>query len=494
MDHPSQLGKYPITAVLGEGAMGVVYRAHDPDIGREVALKTVHAKLLASDQDDPGNAGSDSMAARFRNEARAVGRLSHPGIVAIYEYGEDNGTAFIAMEYVEGKTLAQLLANGPPVPEPEILRLMDQLLDALECAHRFGVWHRDIKPANLILTASGRVKLTDFGIARIENAGLTLVNAQIGTPGYMAPEQYTGEGVDQRADLYACGVLLYRLLTGHKPFEGGAASVMFKVMNHDPVPPSQITDGIRVDGYDEIVARALARDPAGRFASAADFRRALAHRLEASLVPGSSITDMPTLLLRIPGMAAARGAEPTSRASLSAGLGGSIAKGLTGMTSASTALAPTGWDTDLLLPVERALAGVVGPMARVMVKHAARQSHDLQSLSALLVQQIDNPADRDRFIARLEAGTTHLTKSKTLDSGTTGSPSAAAAAPAQQLSEQTLAHATRVMTTYLGPIARIVVKKAAAGNGDPQRFFSALVEMADGVDKVRLLRELQSLH
>ena len=162
------------------------------------------------------------------------------------------------MEYVEGKSLAQLLGNGPPLPEPEILRLMDQLLDALECAHQFGVWHRDIKPANLIVTAAGRVKVTDFGIARIENVGLTMVNSQIGTPGYMAPEQYIGEGIDHRADLYACGVMLYRLLTGRKPFEGGAASIMFKAMNHDPVPPSLVEDGIRVEGYDQIIAQALA--------------------------------------------------------------------------------------------------------------------------------------------------------------------------------------------------------------------------------------------
>ncbi len=491
MDHPRQLGKYPIQSVIGEGAMGVVYRAHDPDIGREVALKTVHAKLLVGDEEDPVNS-TDGMAARFRNEARAVGRLSHPGIVAIYEYGEDAGTAFIAMEYVEGKTLAQLLANGPPIPEPEILRLMDQLLDALHCAHQFGVWHRDIKPANLIITAGGRVKLTDFGIARIENAGLTLVNSQIGTPGYMAPEQYTGDGVDHRADLYACGVLLYRLLTGHKPFEGAAASVMFKVMHHDPVPPSQVTEGIRVDGYDQIIARALTRDPAGRFASAAEFRHALADRLEASLVPGSSITDMPTLLMRIPAAPAARAAGGPSEAASAAGAG-SAARGLTGMTGASTALAPTGWDTDLLLPVERALASVVGPMARVMVKRAARQSADLKALTDLLTQQIENPADRDRFVARLEAGTTHLTRSTGVVSGAGSAATGADSAPRQALSEPVITHATRVMTAHVGPIARILVKKAAAIHADRQRFFGALVEMADGVDKTRLLRELQNL-
>ncbi len=489
MEHPKQLGKYPITGVIGEGAMGVVYRAHDPGIGREVALKTVHAKLLDGDDGQPADA-ADGMAARFRNEARAVGRLSHPGIVAIYEYGEDSGTAFIAMEYVEGKTLAQLL-GGPPLPEAEILRLMDQLLDALESAHQFGVWHRDIKPANLIITAAGRVKLTDFGIARIENAGLTMVNSQIGTPGYMAPEQYSGEGVDQRSDLYACGVLLYRLLTGRKPFEGGAASVMFKVMNHDPVLPSQVDDGTRVEGYDQIIVRALARNPADRFANAAEFRSALARRLELSQVPGSSITDMPTLLRRIPTPAVVD--QASSSGAISANAPGNTGKGLTGLTGASTALAPTGWDVELLAPIERALASVVGPMARVMVKQAARRSQDLSALVDLLSQEIENPADQARFIARLEAGTTQLTRTTTLGTAASGRTSNQASSQ-QPLSEEAKAHAMRVLTVRLGPIARIMVKKAAASASDEQAFFKALAGMADGADQSQLLQDLQAPH
>ncbi|MEO8804950.1 MAG: serine/threonine-protein kinase, partial [Burkholderiaceae bacterium] len=212
MSHPERLGKYTITGVLGDGAMGVVYTGFDAGIQRRVALKTIHKKLIDDDKQ------SESIAARFRNEAQAVGRLLHPGIVAIYEYGEDETTAFIAMEYVEGRNLAQVLGKTRLLPEPELLRIMDQLLDALDCAHNHQVWHRDIKPANLIITATGQLKVADFGIARIENRALTQVDSIIGTPGYMAPEQYVGEAIDHRVDIFAAGVLLYRLLSGEAPF------------------------------------------------------------------------------------------------------------------------------------------------------------------------------------------------------------------------------------------------------------------------------------
>jgi serine/threonine protein kinase len=162
MSHPDRLGKYAITGVLGEGAMGVVYKGYDAGIARSVAIKTVHHRLLGDD------AALDSFAARFRNEAQAVGRLSHPGIVAIYDYGQDGGTTYIAMEFVEGRNLAQIIAATPRLPEADVLRLMDQLLDALDCAHRHGVLHRDVKPANLLVTADWQLKVTDFGIARID--------------------------------------------------------------------------------------------------------------------------------------------------------------------------------------------------------------------------------------------------------------------------------------------------------------------------------------
>src|SRR5512139_2436913 len=253
MSHPERLGKYPITGVLGKGAMGVVYKGFDPVINRPVAIKTIHKALIGQDL------SGSSTTARFKNEARAVGRMAHPGIVAIYEYGEDAETAYIAMEYVEGRTLSQILHGTPRPPECDILTLMDQLLAALECAHRHGVWHRDIKPANLLITNSGQLKVTDFGIARIESVVLTQITSTIGTPGYMAPEQYIGENVDHRIDIFAAGAILYGMLVGHPPFQGSAESVMYKVVNDHPVPPSKVPDAGRPEFYDAIIARALAK-------------------------------------------------------------------------------------------------------------------------------------------------------------------------------------------------------------------------------------------
>ena len=212
MQHPQRLGKYPITGVLGEGAMGVVYRAYDPDIRRMVALKTIRRQ---------GGESAEAVAytaARFRNEAQAAGRLQHPGIVGVYDFGDDGQVAYIAMEYVEGHTLAHYMGHRVRFSEADVASIAAQTLDALAHAHENGVWHRDIKPSNLILTQGGRVKIADFGIARLEASNLTVANAVMGTPMFMAPEQFLGQGVDHRADLYAVGVVLYQLIAGRPPF------------------------------------------------------------------------------------------------------------------------------------------------------------------------------------------------------------------------------------------------------------------------------------
>ena len=270
---------------------------------------------------------------------------------------------------------------------------------------------------------------------------------------------------------------------------------MFKVMNHDPLPPSQVDEAGRPAGYDAIVAKALARDPGSRYASAAEFRRALAQRLQPSMEAGSGITDMPTLLRRLPkGGPAAGGADgPTAMPSS----GRSQAQPQTGHTGASTALVPTGWNVDVLAPVERALASVVGPMAKVMVRQAARQATDLPALTQVLLQQIPNEVDRGRFLSRLEAGTTHLTRTSLSSGGTSASASSASAAGGsggQGIGEALNAHALKVLTRHLGPIAKILVKKAAAQTSNPTRFVELLADMADGVDRTRLLRELQAPH
>jgi len=209
--------------------MGVVYKSFDPVIRRPIALKTIRKELL-SDEDEAA-----AFAARFRNEAQAAGCLLHPGIVAVYEYGEDAQFAFIAMEYVEGSSLRQYFERQVRFEERDLVSIMVQLLDALQYAHDQGVWHRDIKPANIIIMNSGRIKVADFGIARVESSTLTQVGALMGTPGFIAPEQYLGREVDHRIDLFAAGVVFYELLTGQPPFSGSKEGVMYKVCHEAAV-------------------------------------------------------------------------------------------------------------------------------------------------------------------------------------------------------------------------------------------------------------------
>jgi len=281
---PERIGKYTISAVLGRGSMGTVYKGFDPHIQRPVAIKTVHRELLGDTQ------AADSIAARFRNEAKAVGRIQHPGVVAIYDFGEDGDVTFIAMEFVDGRTLDEILAVPQMLSEANVLAVMDQLLESLSVAHAQGVWHRDIKPANLIVTKQGQVKLTDFGIARLEDANLTQTSSMIGTPAYMAPEQFTGKGIDHRADLFACGVLLYRMLTGRRAFTGATQEVMYKILNEEPPAPSVVTKGLRPAAFDAVVARAIAKNPADRYPDALAMRAALQALSRAPAAPGAKAT------------------------------------------------------------------------------------------------------------------------------------------------------------------------------------------------------------
>ena len=213
MTHPSKLGKYEIRRELGKGAMGVVYEGFDPSIERVVALKTIRADQL-------GGEDAPEILARFRREAQAAGRLKHPHIVAVYEYGEDAGTTFIAMEFVEGRSLKEFFSQHARFTVPQLARIMSELLDALDYSHRRGVVHRDIKPANIMILPDGTVKVADFGIARIESSNLTQTGMILGTPSHMSPEQFMGQTVDGRSDLFSAGVILYELLTGEKPFSG----------------------------------------------------------------------------------------------------------------------------------------------------------------------------------------------------------------------------------------------------------------------------------
>jgi serine/threonine-protein kinase len=282
-----RLGKYEVLEVLGRGAMGVVFKGFDPGIDRTVAIKTVRKELI-EDDDRAGMA-----LARFRNEARAAGRLSHPGIVAVYDYGESDAVTYIAMEYVQGNSLREYFNRGARFTEPDVVSIMAQLLEALGHAHEAGVWHRDIKPANLIIMSSGRLKIADFGIARIETSQLTQTGVVMGSPGYMAPEQYSGGAVDWRADLFACGVVMHQLLTGQRLFTGSPEQLAYKICHQQAPPPSAVDPGKGWERYDALLAQALAKSPGERFASAAAFREAI---LKAYAAPVNAAVAEETII------------------------------------------------------------------------------------------------------------------------------------------------------------------------------------------------------
>jgi serine/threonine-protein kinase len=270
---PERLGKYQIRRTLGRGAMGIVYEGFDPVIERRVAIKTVALDAAA----DPETAEALE---RFKREAQAAGRLTHPNIVGVYDYGETENLAYIVMEFVEGETLKALLDRGERFALADTASLMRALLDGLAYSHAQGVIHRDIKPANVMVTPEKRVKLADFGIARIESSSLTQAGTMIGTPAYMSPEQFMGQPVDARTDIYSTGVLLYQLLTGEKPFEGSVTSIMHKVLNTEPPRPSALAVAA-TPALDAVVARAMAKRPDDRYATAAAFAAALETALGA---------------------------------------------------------------------------------------------------------------------------------------------------------------------------------------------------------------------
>jgi serine/threonine protein kinase len=285
-DQPQKLGKYEIRRELGRGAMGVVFDAWDPSIERRVALKTVRRDQLEGSE-------AQEMLDRFQREARAAGRLSHPNIVSVYEYGEDDGTAFIAMEYVEGRELKDYFDKNECFALSQVGRLMSELLDALGQAHANGIVHRDIKPANLFILNNGQLKVGDFGIARIESSNLTQAGSVLGTPAYMSPEQFMGQTIDGRSDLFSAGVILYQFLTGEKPFTGQLTTIMHKVLKEDPIAPSELNVQVS-PAFDPVVRKALAKRPDERFQNAKEFSAALQAAIAGAPASDPDATMMST--------------------------------------------------------------------------------------------------------------------------------------------------------------------------------------------------------
>ena len=288
----TKLGRYEVLSELGKGAMGIVYLAKDPVIGRMVAIKTIRASSMGDDDSE-----SREFRERFIREAQTAGILSHPNIVTIHDIGEDPDTqiSFIAMEYIEGKTLKGLLIEKAPFTWDQVADIIAQVAEAMDYAHRKGIIHRDIKPANVIVTADGKVKITDFGIAKIASSNLTTTGQFLGTPNYMSPEQVSGSPVDGRSDIFSLGVVLYELLTKRKPFSGeNLTAISYKIVHEDFTPPAELSSDVPQE-FDPIVARAMAKDPWNRYQRGKDFALAL-QQLRAHMEEQKAMADLGTIV------------------------------------------------------------------------------------------------------------------------------------------------------------------------------------------------------
>jgi len=484
-----RIGKYRIDGVLGSGAMGVVYKAYDADIARTVALKTIRHELLDGMQEA-------DIVARFRNEAQASGRLVHPNIVAVYDFGTYNNTTYIAMEYVDGTPLNTFLVKDVPMDLAASITCITQLLRALDYAHARGVVHRDIKPANILITGDAQVKITDFGIAKIESSTLTQVGAVIGTPSYMSPEQFKGEPVDGRSDLFAVGIVLYQMLTGVRPFSGPASTVMHQIIHENPPRPSERQPALH-PAFDAVLARAMAKRVEDRYPGAQAFLDALnaAYMQQTGGVPLTDEANERTVLAfqRPESPEPARPAHPAAASqhgSQPAGTG-----------SASSLTAAPEWLQGLAPDLQTALSTQIGPVAKLVLKNAARDAIDLDDLCNRLLPHIGSDAGRVQFqdslreIKKKHGLSTLSTMSGRSQTGTsrpatqltqmTGMPTLL------QLSPELMEAAQMKLAVYVGPIAKVLAKRASKMTGNADEFYRLLAEnLPDPQERARFLKDV----
>jgi eukaryotic-like serine/threonine-protein kinase len=409
MNTVRSIGRYRIEALLGTGAMGEVYRAHDPAIDRLVAIKVVRPELVAG-------SGGEQLLERFRREARAAGRRFHPNIVAIWDFGDDNGTPFLVMELVEGQSLDQLIKSSGTLPPVRSVSIITQVLSALGFAHTNGIVHRDIKPSNVMVLPGDQVKVADFGIARLEASEFTIVGDLLGTPAYMAPEQLSGGPIDHRTDLFATGVILFEMLTGVKPFRGKSITEIISFMEKRGPEDIRALNPAVPEAMKRVIAKSVAFDPAERYADAAAFSKAV-----ADAMPEPQLT--------------ANAAQTTSRES--------------------------SFSADLLREAERDLATFIGPMASIAVRRAVRNASDLLELYELLGRQVADPKDRAAFLAR---GRQRAAAGLGRPRPPPAPPPArtierSSASPVKSPNPASIVAIESDLTRYIGPIARILVKR-----------------------------------
>lgn len=417
---------------LGRGAMGIIYQADDPDIGRTVAIKLVRADLLEGED-------RDQFLARFRHEARAAGRCSHPNIVALYDFAMHEGNPFLAMEYVDGVALGTALKRAGRFAPAKAVAIAVQVLDALGAAHALGVVHRDVKPANILVMASGQVKVTDFGISRLNTSDLTQDGTVIGTPAYMSPEQCRGEDVDARSDLFSAGSVLYELLSGTRAFGGrNIAEVTHQLLTAEPRDLTEFVPEVTVK-LAGALRRAMAKSKEARFASAQSMADALRGALRDGGAEEAS-TDRTVVMAHRPASESATGA---------------IA------------------DEAVLDTIERRLARHVGPIARHLVRDAARRASSIEALCEAVSRNIGAAADRERFLTESLDGSV-VGATSTRKTVLRSAVASGASASGNAISPMQIERAEKALTRALGPIAKVLVRRALPKAASEQALWELL--------------------
>jgi len=447
---PESIGKFRVEGVLGRGAMGVVYKALDPDIERTVAIKLVRTDLLESDD-------RAHYVSRFRNEAKMVGRCIHPNIVGIHDFSMHEGNPFLVLEFVDGQDLGRAYRRGTQIDLRTAGNIASEVLQALSYAHGFGVTHRDVKPANILLTKAAAIKVTDFGISRAFSSDATMSSVLVGTPCYMSPEQCLGGAVDARSDLFSMGSVLYEMLSGRRCFDApNFLAVTHKILHQQPEPLSALRPDLPA-AVVEVVETALAKRPEDRFQGAAEMEQALRNALRGSgAAAGQDGYD------GMPITATSGRPSPAKRpaAELEALQGASLAT------------------------MERRLAHYLGPMAGFHLRKAMREARTPEELGQMLAEFVPEEPAREQVRA-------DLLKIIASDSGLAMLRSNVGAPPGGVgLPTVTIDAAAKVLTLIMGPVAPHLLRRALLTAKTPAELEAACVEMIDPPDERDRFRKL----
>lgn len=461
---PNTIGKYSVQALLGKGAMGLVYKAFDSNIERTVAIKTLHPHLLEGEQ------GVD-FEQRFLQEAKAAARCLHPNIVTVFDFGVHDTSPYIVMEYVEGSELRDQIIAKKSFSFQSSVEIIAQILEALAYSHEKGVIHRDIKPANIMLMKNGKIKVSDFGVARLDNSDLTSTGMMVGTPNYMSPEGMHGLKVDKRSDLFSVGILLFELLTNQRPYTG--LSLLEAI---SPLDKSDKLSKLQVQQITPIILRALQPKPEQRYQNASDFLLHLGNILSETNVDQGTVIYQPTMIVE------------ASDATL---------------VNSPSVLNVQSIHSDVLAKLETSLVKYIGPAAKALIKKFSKRSTSVEDLSITLSKKIPNEEEREEFLKLLESSGINdlsairaaesrsgFTSAGHLDpnmSSTTASSSSGVSLPPEKIEAM-----VKELAFFVGPLAKRHVKKALKQSSTIDEFYARLSKcIPDSAEQTVFLKKIK---